>query len=243
MPKFLLIFEKNEPVRWLGHLDILRTFERSIRRAGLPIAFSAGFNPRERLYFASALSTGITGSAEPMVLELTEPMTPLEITRLLNDSLPPGIRIKCCSEIPDAGSKDLLNTYCRAEYNVLVDAPDKPNPAEVKMAISETLLLEEIPWIRAREGRSKTVDLKPYIFELELTGDRNVDSRFTVRMIVAIGESGSAKPSEVIAFLGTKIPNIKLRRAHRIQLLKNAIVETIELTGAPADNAADSVDI
>jgi len=58
MPKYLLTFEKAEPVRWLGHLDILRTFERAIRRAALPIAFSNGFNPRERIAFASALSTG-----------------------------------------------------------------------------------------------------------------------------------------------------------------------------------------
>jgi len=57
MSKYLFNFEKGESVRWLGHLDILRTFERAIRRAGLPIAFSNGFNPRERLVFASALST------------------------------------------------------------------------------------------------------------------------------------------------------------------------------------------
>ena len=46
--KYLITFEKGESVRWLGHLDILRTFERAIRRADLPIAFTAGFNPRER---------------------------------------------------------------------------------------------------------------------------------------------------------------------------------------------------
>src|SRR5580704_15246674 len=74
MPKYLFYFAKAESVRWLGHLDILRAFERAVRRAELPIAFTLGFNPRVRINFASALSTGITGSAEPAVLELTDAM-------------------------------------------------------------------------------------------------------------------------------------------------------------------------
>jgi radical SAM-linked protein len=90
MPKYLLLFEKGESVRWLGHLDILRTFERAIRRAGLPIAFSQGFNPRERLAFASALSTGVTGAAERATLELTEPQQTDQIVAQLNAALPPG---------------------------------------------------------------------------------------------------------------------------------------------------------
>src|SRR5205823_11627002 len=56
--KYLITFEKGESARWLGHLDILRTFERAIRRAELPIAFSTGFNPREKIAFASALGVG-----------------------------------------------------------------------------------------------------------------------------------------------------------------------------------------
>ena len=68
--KYLVTFEKGESVRWLGHLDLLRTFERAIRRAELPIAFSAGFNPRERLAFASALGVGVTGEAELATIEL-----------------------------------------------------------------------------------------------------------------------------------------------------------------------------
>src|SRR5579862_7775423 len=115
MPKYLLMFEKGQSVRWLGHLDILRTFERAIRRAGLPVAFSAGFNPRERLAFASALSTGVTGAAEPATLELTAPTPTEEIVCCLNAVLPPGIRITACLEVPDAGARELLNSFDRAE--------------------------------------------------------------------------------------------------------------------------------
>jgi len=128
MPKYLFTFQKTEPVRWLGHLDILRTFERAIRRAALPIAFSAGFNPRERISFASALSTGVTGAAEPAILELTEPLDPAEIERRLNEALPPALRIGPCEEIPDAGSRDVLNAFDRADYEVVCPCPPRATP-------------------------------------------------------------------------------------------------------------------
>src|SRR5690349_7657199 len=113
--KYLLTFEKGEPVRWLRHLDMLRTFERTIRRAELPIAFSSGFNPRERITFASALGVGVTGGAELMTLEFTDSVDPPSIIASLNGKLPAGIRIPEASEIPDAGSRDLLNSFDRAE--------------------------------------------------------------------------------------------------------------------------------
>src|SRR5215467_10770727 len=107
--KYLITFEKGESARWLGHLDILRTFERAIRRADLPIAFSAGFNPHERIAFANALSVGVTGSEEPATLELTTVVHPQDLVRRLNEKLPPGIQLRSASEIPDARSRDLLN--------------------------------------------------------------------------------------------------------------------------------------
>ena len=124
MPKYLLTFEKGEPVRWLGHLDILRTFERAICRAALPIAFSQGFNPRERLAFASALGTGITGGAEKATLELTAPLQTADLLSLLNDTLPPGIRIHDCEPVPEAGSRDALHAFDRAEYTVLCNCSE-----------------------------------------------------------------------------------------------------------------------
>src|SRR2546425_659565 len=116
--KYLITFEKGESVRWLGHLDILRTFERAIRRAELPIAFSTGFNPRERIAFANALSTGVTGAAELATIEFTEQVEPSTIVNSLNKKLPPGIQLQTAEEIPEAGSRDLLNSYSRAEIRV-----------------------------------------------------------------------------------------------------------------------------
>lgn len=222
MPKYLLIFEKSESVRWLGHLDILRTFERAIRRAGLPVAFSTGFNPRERIAFASALSTGVTAGAEPAVLEMTEPVEPATLLTELNATLPPGIRISECREIPEVGSRDLLNSYGRADYEIVCACAPDTDPAEVERAI-ETLL-ERPTWevVRAREGRSKTVDIRPYLFALSLVPGAQPTNRLTLAMTVAIGEGGNAKPPEVVALLAETIVGLTLRRAHRVRLLSTA---------------------
>ncbi|SRR5579871_1312988 len=219
MPKYLLTFEKGEPIRWLGHLDILRTFERAIRRAALPIAFSNGFNPRERLVFASALSTGVTGSAEPMSLELTEPLAAETVQNCLNAALPPGLQIRACEEIPEAEARDLLKGYDRAEYRVVCTCPPETQESLVETAICDLLARTQITIVREREGRSKSVDIRPYLYMLALVPQSVANARLSLDMVVGLGESGAAKPTEIIAALAEPLPDIKLRRAHRVRLI------------------------
>lgn len=224
MPKYLLIFEKSESVRWLGHLDILRTFERAIRRAGLPVAFSTGFNPRERIAFASALSTGVTAGAEPAVLELVDPVDPAALLEKLNAALPPGIRIGECLEVPDTGSRDLLNSYDRADYEVVCACAPDTDSAEVERAIAALLARPQWDIVRAREGRSRSLDIRPYLFALTLVPDSLTANRLTLAMTVAIGEGGNAKPPEVVTLLAETIAGLTLRRAFRVRLLGSTAV-------------------
>ncbi len=226
MPKYLYTFEKSEAVRWLGHLDILRTFERAIRRAQLPIAFSSGFNPRERLSFANALSTGVTGALEPAMLELTEPLPPDEIVRRLNEALPPGIRLHACELVPDAGSKDLLNAYDRAEYTVICGCSAEMTDEAAQAAIEKLLALPEITLVRERQGRTKTLDIRPYVHTLNLSPDGRTSNRAMFETVVALGESGNAKPTEVIQTLAGFLPGLTARRTHRVRLIERILPST-----------------
>ena len=243
MPKYLLIFEKSESVRWLGHLDILRTFERAIRRAGLPVAFSTGFNPRERIAFASALSTGVTAGAEPAVLELVDPVDPAVLLEKLNAALPPGIRIGECLEVPDTGSRDLLNSYDRADYEVVCACAPDTERSEVEQAIQVLLARPQWEVVRAREGRTRTLDIRPYLFALSLVPESITLNRLTVAMTVAIGEGGNVKPPEVITLLAEMLPGLTLRRAYRARLLTSTatVVGTQEVAGAELFPDADAM--
>jgi radical SAM-linked protein len=222
MPKYLFSFEKGESVRWLGHLDILRTFERAIRRAGLPIAFSSGFNPRERLAFASALSTGITGSAERATLELTDSLPPEAIQAALNAALPPGLRVHTCEELSDGGAKERLNAFDRAAYTVVCACPPDTSVEEAETRVRELLAQPQIAITREREGRTKIVDIRPYLYHLALRPESQeslANARLTLEMVVNLGESGTARPAEIITALAEHLPGLTLRRAHRVRLL------------------------
>jgi radical SAM-linked protein len=218
--KYLITFEKGEQARWLGHLDILRAFERAVRRADLPIAFSAGFNPREKIAFASALAVGVTGEAEPAVIELNGALSPGELVRRLNDRLPPGIQLRTAREIPDAGSRDLLNSFDRAEVRVLCVCAPGTAPAAAQGAVQNLLAQPELPIERAREGQVKKVDVRPYLHALAITGLEK--DRLTFTMILAIGQEGSVRPAEIGALLAEALPGLTVRRIHRVRLFAGA---------------------
>jgi len=93
-----MFFEKSGSAIYISHLDLMRCFERCIRRAGIPLWYTEGYNPRPFLTFALPLSLGITGLNESVDLKLVEDMPLDEVMRRINECLPAGIRIKSISE-------------------------------------------------------------------------------------------------------------------------------------------------
>jgi radical SAM-linked protein len=218
--KYLIVFEKGESARWLGHLDILRTFERAIRRADLPIAFSTGFNPREKIAFASALSVGVTGAAEPATIELTEAVVPSDLVLRLNEKLPPGIQLQTAEEIPDAGSRDLLNSFDRAEIRVTCVCGPDCTPETAQSAADSLLRNPRLIIQREREGKVKSVDVRPLIHSINVT--ELSDGRITFAMVLALGAEGTAKPAEIIGLMEKDVLGLAVRRVHRVRLLARA---------------------
>ena len=218
--KVLITFRKGESARWLGHLDILRTFERAIRRAELPIAFSTGFNPRERIAFASALSVGITGDFELATLELTESVSPTSIVTGLNEKLPPGIQLVKAEEIPEAGSRDLLNSFDRAELLVSCECPADTDPDQVADAVRRLLDQEQLTLERERVGKVRRVDIRPLIHEIHVESVKG--DRLELRLILSLGPEGTAKPSEIVELISRDVDGLRVRRIHRTRLLAAA---------------------
>jgi radical SAM-linked protein len=218
MPKCLIVYEKGESVRWISHLDMLRTFERAIRRAELPIAFSAGFNPRERISFVSALSTGVTGSEELVILEMTTEVEPETVCTRLNNVLPNGIRVLHSQEVSDAEVKALPKELDRAEYRVLCGCEAASDLAPVARAIAELLAKDEIFITRERDGRVRKADIRPLLYNLALLPERESETRLSLSMTLGQGEGGTARPQEIVTLLQERIPNLTLRRTHRVRM-------------------------
>ena len=215
--KYLFRFKKSESIRWLGHLDILRAFERAIRRSSLPVAFTLGFNPREKLAFASALGVGATASDEKGTVELTEHIPPVELLTRLNENLPPGLQILETREIADQGSRDLLNRYRLAHIEMTCDCSELTTLEEAQLAADHLMVKECLSVKRHKEGaKDREFNARTAIRQLQAVNLENHRLIFSLHLLLL--QEGSVKPAEVVQLLQNEIPGLKLRRIHRRDL-------------------------
>lgn len=92
--KIKALFSKTGDIRFISHLDLMRLFQRAIRRAGLPVVITQGFSPHLKISITRALKLGIESGSEELVMNMREAAAPDVVTRSLNAKLPGGIRIK-----------------------------------------------------------------------------------------------------------------------------------------------------
>ena len=208
-------FSKGSAIRFISHLDLMRTFERAMRRAKLPLAFSQGYNPKPRLSLYVPLPVGSTSEAELGSLDVAEPLEPGEFTRRMNAVLPPSIRISEEQEIPYEGAH-AASKIDTAEYEVTAAAPDALEESVVREAVRAFVESESWRYVRESNKGTKTVDLRPPVLGLELL--RVEGNSATFRMRINIGGEGGARPREVIAALSERLPGLEERRTHRGRL-------------------------
>lgn len=201
-----LTFAKTEAMRFTGHLDLHHTWERTFRRAGLPLAYSQGFNPHPRLNLASALPLGFTSECEVIDVWLERKMEPEEVMAALLPALPPGLRLLDIQPI-DPHRPALQSELEASEFTItLLEAhPD------LEARCQSLLEAASLPRVR----REKKYDLRPLILALTtLPSDAQNRQRLFLRMAARDGATG--RPEEVMAALGILSENT---RTHRTQLI------------------------
>jgi radical SAM-linked protein len=120
-----ITFAKGDPIKYTSHLDLARAWERSLRRAGVGLAYSSGFNPRPKLQLAAALPLGHTGEAELLDVWLEKPMSVQDLARALVPVLPDGLAVR---HVHRVGLKEpaLQTQVVGAEYRVTVEQCPEP---------------------------------------------------------------------------------------------------------------------
>ena len=199
-------FAKTEEMRYTGHLDLHRTWERTFRRAGLPLAYSQGFHPQPRLNLASALPLGFTSECEMADVWLERLIPAQEARAALEQAIPPGIEIKEVQEVEEKAPA-LQTQVIASEYVItLMDA----NP-HLNQRIQELLAAESLP----RERRGKRYDLRPLVEELrQLPDDEQQRTRLFLRLSSRPAATG--RPEELLSALDI-LPTSAL--VHRIKLI------------------------
>jgi len=210
--RYRITFAKNGVLKYTSHLDLARAWERSLRRAGAPLAYSHGFNPRPKLQLAAALPLGYIGEAELLDVWLEKPVGVEDLARSLAPVLPEGLVI---GHVQQGVLKEpaLQTQVVSAEYCVTVEWGE---PAEeVEARIERVLAAEELPRERARPGRgSKQYDLRPLIEQLWL--ERAGDGEVVLGMQLAARAGATARPEAVLDALGMGEP---FARYHRRRLV------------------------
>lgn len=160
---YRLKFEKREEVKYIGHLDTMRTFTRCIKRTNLPIKFSSGFNPRVQLSFALPLAVGVTSECEYFDLELNGDVEPEEVIKELSQTMPSGFKILTCEKLDKA--KSLMSLVKEAKYELNLDVNTDEIENDVKK-LQDLLSQETIEIVKQGKAKKEEVlNIKPMIID------------------------------------------------------------------------------
>ena len=194
-----IIFSKQGPLRYTGHLDLHKLWERAARRAELPLAYSQGFHPQPKMNIAAALPLGFSSRCEVLDMRLEEDISLDGLAKKLNDTMPDGIRVKHVEEV-DERAPALQTQVASAEYEVTLK--EAGFGSDLKRTIDTVLESKSI--IRTR--RNKEYDLRPLIEELTLTSERILFMKLTSK------EGATGRPEEVLNELGIPFEETRIER-------------------------------
>jgi radical SAM-linked protein len=206
-----LTFSKLGPTRFIGHLDLALTLERSLNRARIPVAYTQGFNKRPRMQMASALPLGYTSEGELADIWLMEQMAPEAAREQMMSRMAPGLEIHQVEEV-DLQAPALQTITLASHYRAT--PLDPVNAGELQGRIDTLLAEERHMRQRLRGKKKKPYDLRPLIYELAL--ERASDGQVHILMKLALEPSKTGRPDEVLDSLGL---DPLAARLHRIRIV------------------------
>lgn len=204
--RYLIKFSKGEGIKFISHLDLMRTIQRIIRRSGVPIEYSKGFNPHMALSLAQPLSVGVYSDGEYMDIVLTEEMKVADLLLKLNEAAPPTIRFFEATQI------EIVENVKRVpQAMALLDAGRyiiklklvNEEKVEEKMAS----LLNENVWETLKKSKKgeKMADIKPLVKELKYWVK---DNELVINALIATGSRENLSADLLARFITSKIENV-----------------------------------
>lgn len=211
--RMLLQFQKGDIVRHLGLLDLQRTMQRALRRSGLPVAYSKGFNPHIVMSFASALSSGIPGDAELLDVSLCGDVTEEECLSAMNRVLPPSLACSRVRLVDDRFPK-VSASLRSAQYKITLRGGDA---RKIVQSIDRFLAEEEIMALRKTKKSETMVNIRPMIYELAAEYSEISDIAVMIARVSFV-EQATLKPDLLLdalsAYAQAELPRHEIRRTH-----------------------------
>lgn len=214
-------FTRGEEVKFISHLDLMKAFERAIRRSGLPIAYSQGFNPHPQMVFGLPLSVGVTSDGEYADFELVQEMKPEQFMERLNMSLPEAIRITAAGE--KRTKANIMASISGADYALYIFMNEMLSLEEADKKLEMLMKKDCIKVLKEGKGAAKEIDIRPLILEARLEvmkrvpfGYEDFKAAFTVLTRFRAGSAANLRPELFVRALAEQadIP-VAASRLHR----------------------------
>ena len=201
-------FSRGEEIKYITHLDLMRFWERALRRAGLPVAYSEGFSPHPQISLAAPLPVGTTSDAELMDVFLSERITPKTFVSKAATQLPSGIAVIAAEEV-GLTLPSVQADVRFAEYEVEIAG----EATVAKAKVDAFLAAASVPWEHRRQDEVRAYDIRALVEHVDLR-DTPVGG-VCLRMRLRSDTTGSGRPEQVVAALGLPPPS----RIHRTKLV------------------------
>ena len=206
-------------MKFIGHLDIMRFFQKVMRRADIPIAFTGGFSPHMIMSFANPLGVGVTSDGEYFDIELTEKIDMNAAVERMNQVMVEGIDIVNMVPISDDKKQTGMSIVAAADY--LSSLKSGTFPPDWKEKAATFMNQPTISILKKTKKSEKEVDIKPMIYKFEVRDD-------SVYMLVATGSVENLKPELVMqalsSYLGVDFESVSFAH-HRLEVYANVGTE------------------
>jgi radical SAM-linked protein len=159
-------FSRDISLQYIAHLDMLRLFERTIRRARLPVSYTLGFNPRMKMVFGLPMATGLSSGAEYADVEMETPLVPEFFIEVMNRCIPRGLKV--IEAVPSDGSDNVMSRIGAARYRVVFHSDDATGPDEMEALLQAMLDAENVPVMKKGKKGRHEVNVRPLIFSASI---------------------------------------------------------------------------
>ncbi|NLW55420.1 MAG: DUF2344 domain-containing protein [Firmicutes bacterium] len=207
--KYRIQYSKTDAARFTSHLDVARAISRTLRRAGLPVAFSLGFNPAPRLSFGPPLPLGLESEAEFFDLELTADLAAEAVFQALKETLPPGLKVIKVQRL--IGKTSSLMAGIKAlSYQFLLQPHAELGQLQVKSLLEQLWTKSELPVMKRTKSGEQVVNIRPLWLDYRL--DFEPEGLVFLTIKVEFGPRGTIRPDDFCTFLAQ---DFQIRRVIR----------------------------
>ena len=194
--KIRIKFKKYGPMKFIGHLDVMRYFQKAMRRAGVDICYSGGFSPHQIMSFASPLGVGVTSQGEYVDIEVNSTESSAAMVERLNTVMTEGFAVESWRLLPD-DSKAAMSLVAAADYTVVFRPGYEPEGETAEDWFARAAALFDAPAVlidkKTKKGMAQ-VDLKPLVYEIHARSGETP----ALFMKVSAGSLANVKPQQVL---------------------------------------------